>query len=162
MIGLPKPTLHREVAVCRRDYDWTVIDGPPHVDTLTRAAAAASDLVLIPVQPSPLDVWATEDVVTLLAECAVVNPDMRTRFVLNRLRVPHHAQSGSDRRPRIPLTARGCVRQRDPEPDRVREGDAARTDRARHPAARGGGGGDPRARAELVQLVQIQEPQHAN
>ena len=46
-----------------RDYDIVVIDGAPRVNELGRAAIMASDLVVIPVQPSPYDVWATQDVV---------------------------------------------------------------------------------------------------
>jgi len=85
VVGLPKPTLHRQAPLLGRDYDWTVIDGPPHANVLTRAAIAASDLAVIPVQPSPLDVWASEDVLALVADCEVVNPDLRARFILNRL-----------------------------------------------------------------------------
>ena len=86
VIGLPKPTLHREVAGLGRPYDWTVIDGPPRASALARSAIAASDLVLIPVQPSPFDVWAAQDILDILAECAVLRPDdLQARFVVNRL-----------------------------------------------------------------------------
>src|SRR4029077_19379323 len=39
--------------------DLVVIDGPPHAETEAQIAVRAADLVLIPVQPSPLDLWAT-------------------------------------------------------------------------------------------------------
>ncbi len=29
VIGLPKPTLHREIAALSQGYEWVVIDGPP-------------------------------------------------------------------------------------------------------------------------------------
>ena len=85
VIGLPKPTLHREVAALGRPDAWTVIDGPPRANALAQSAIAASDLVLIPVQPSPFDVWAARDILDLLGECAVLRPDLQARFVLNRL-----------------------------------------------------------------------------
>jgi chromosome partitioning protein len=43
-----------------RDADFVIIDSPPHVETEARIAVRSAGLVLIPVQPSPLDLWATE------------------------------------------------------------------------------------------------------
>jgi chromosome partitioning protein len=85
VIGLPKPTLHREMPVISQGYDWVVIDGPPRVNEIARSAIAASDIVLIPVQPSPFDVWAAQDIIDILAECAVLKPDLKARFLINRL-----------------------------------------------------------------------------
>src|SRR4051794_10028738 len=84
VVGLPKPTLHREIAALGRGYDWVIIDGPPRVNELARSAIAASDVVLIPVQPSPFDVWAASDIIEIVDECAVHKPDLQTRFIINR------------------------------------------------------------------------------
>ena len=43
-----------------READFVVVDGPAHIETEARIAVRAAGLVLIPVQPSPLDLWATE------------------------------------------------------------------------------------------------------
>lgn len=43
-----------------RHADLVVIDNPPHAETEARFTVRAAHLVLIPVQPSPLDLWATE------------------------------------------------------------------------------------------------------
>jgi len=43
-----------------READLVVIDNPPHAETEARMSVRAAKLVLIPVQPSPLDLWATE------------------------------------------------------------------------------------------------------
>jgi chromosome partitioning protein len=43
-----------------RHADLVVIDNPPHAETEAQIAVRAAGLVLIPVQPSPLDLWATE------------------------------------------------------------------------------------------------------
>jgi chromosome partitioning protein len=61
VVGMPTPTLHRDLPQVAKDYDHVVIDGAPRVNELGRAAIMASDLVLIPVQPSPYDVWASAD-----------------------------------------------------------------------------------------------------
>jgi chromosome partitioning protein len=85
VIGLPKETLHKELAPVSRDYEWVVIDGPPRVNTIARSAIVASDVVVIPVQPSPFDIWAAKDVVDIVVECAPLKPDLISRFLINRL-----------------------------------------------------------------------------
>jgi chromosome partitioning protein len=54
------------------------------VNELGRAAILASDLVLIPVQPSPYDVWAATETVTLIREAQQFKPDLKGVFVINR------------------------------------------------------------------------------
>lgn len=49
-----------EVSRLRRQVDFIVIDSPPHTETEARTAIRAADLILIPVQPSPTDLWATK------------------------------------------------------------------------------------------------------
>lgn len=44
----------------------------------------ASDLVLIPVQPSPYDVWAAKEIVDLIHEAHVFKPTLKAAFVINR------------------------------------------------------------------------------
>jgi chromosome partitioning protein len=51
---------------------------------LMRSALLAADLVLIPVQPSPLDGWASAEMLALLTEARIYRPQLAARFVLNR------------------------------------------------------------------------------
>lgn len=84
VIGLARDTLHREAPELARDVDHVVIDGPPRVAALMRSALLAVDLVLIPVQPSPLDGWASAEMLALLTEARIYRPTLAARFVLNR------------------------------------------------------------------------------
>lgn len=84
VIGMAKPTLHRDLPVIARDYDMVFIDGAPRVNDLGRAAIMASDLVLIPIQPSPYDVWAAVEIVELMREAQTFRPDIKGAFVINR------------------------------------------------------------------------------
>ena len=54
------------------------------INTDGRAAILASDLVLIPVQPSPYDVWAASDTVQLIREAQQFKPGLKGVFVVNR------------------------------------------------------------------------------
>ena len=84
IVGLARDTLHREAPELARDADHVVIDGPPRVAGLMRSALLAADLVLIPVQPSPLDGWASAEMLALLREARLYRPQLAARFVLNR------------------------------------------------------------------------------
>jgi chromosome partitioning protein len=84
VVGLARDTLHREVPELARDVDRLIIDGPPRVAGLMRSALLAADLVVIPVQPSPLDGWASAEMLALLGEARVFRPELAARFVLNR------------------------------------------------------------------------------
>lgn len=84
VVGLARDTLHREAPELARDADHVVIDGPPRVAGLMRSALLAADLVLIPVQPSPFDGWASAEMLALLTEARIYRPDLSARFVLNR------------------------------------------------------------------------------
>ena len=84
VVGLARDTLHREAPELARDADHIVIDGPPRVAGLMRSALLAADLVLIPVQPSPFDGWASAEMLSLLSEARIYRPPLIARFVLNR------------------------------------------------------------------------------
>jgi chromosome partitioning protein len=84
VVGLARDTLHSEAPELARGADHVVIDGPPRVASLMRSALLAADLVLIPVQPSPFDGWASAEMLSLLGEARIYRPQLAARFVLNR------------------------------------------------------------------------------
>ena len=84
VVGMAKPTLHKDLPEVARDYDHVIIDGAPRVNDLGRAAIIASDIVVIPVQPSPYDVWAAAETVALVREAQQFKPRLKAVFVINR------------------------------------------------------------------------------
>lgn len=84
VVGMAKPTLHRDLPDIAKDYEMVIIDGAPRVNELGRAAILASDLVLIPVQPSPYDIWAAAETVSLIQEAQQFKPTLKSAFVINR------------------------------------------------------------------------------
>jgi chromosome partitioning protein len=61
-------------------HDVVLIDSPPQIDTDARLAIRGADLVLVPVQPSPPDVWAAEGTLALAAA-----ERRKARVLLNRV-----------------------------------------------------------------------------
>jgi len=84
VFGLARDSLHQEAPQIALQADYVVIDGPPRVTALARSALLAADLVLIPVQPSAYDVWASHEMVQLIIEARVFRPALRAAFVINR------------------------------------------------------------------------------
>ena len=82
--GLPRASIHKELPTLAHGYDVVIIDGPPRVYDVARSAIMASDLVLVPVQPSPYDVWAAKEIIDLMHEAAVFKPSLRCAFTINR------------------------------------------------------------------------------
>lgn len=84
VVGFPRSTIHKEIGQIGQGYDHIIIDGPPRVTDLARSAIMASDIVVIPVQPSPYDIWAAEEVVKLITEARVYKENIKSVFVVNR------------------------------------------------------------------------------
>src|SRR3546814_19477276 len=80
LVGLARETLHEEVPDLAQRADHVVIDGPPRVTALARSAILAADLVLVPVQPSPFDVWASSEIVALVNEARLFKPWLRAEI----------------------------------------------------------------------------------
>ena len=149
VVGLARESLHREAAALVQDVEHIVIDGPPRVTGIARSALLAADLVLVPVQPSPLDGWASSEMLRLVDEARLFRPELRARFVLNRCAARtviarETAASLADRQPPMLASRIG---------QRVAFADAARTGpRVDQPAC-----ADPAAREIAVFGLAVEE-----
>lgn len=69
-----------EISRLRKLQDYIIIDSPPHTETEARTAIRCADLILIPVQPSPTDLWATKATLDLAR-----SEKLPVKLVLNRV-----------------------------------------------------------------------------
>jgi chromosome partitioning protein len=72
--------LASELDRLRKTHDLVLIDSPPQIDTDAKLAVRSADLVLVPVQPSPPDIWAAEGTLKL-----AFTEGRRAVLVLNRV-----------------------------------------------------------------------------
>jgi chromosome partitioning protein len=84
VVGIDRPTIDRDIKnVARKDF--VVIDGAPQASDLAVSAIKAASFVLIPVQPSPYDIWATADLVELVKQrIDVTDGKLQAAFVVSR------------------------------------------------------------------------------
>lgn len=85
VVGLDRETLPKDLQSIGMGYDWVVIDGAPQIAKLSAAAVKAADMVIIPCQPSPYDIWAAADLVDVIkARQDVTNGKPVAAFVVSR------------------------------------------------------------------------------
>ena len=85
VVGLDRESLARDLSSIARSYDRVVIDGPPQLAGISAAAVKVADAVLIPVQPSPYDIWSCADLVDILdARRTVTDGLPHAAFVVSR------------------------------------------------------------------------------
>lgn len=84
VVGIDRPTIGRDLkSVARQEF--VVIDGAPQAADLAVSAIKAADFILIPVQPSPYDIWATAELVDLVKQrIEVTDGALQAAFVVSR------------------------------------------------------------------------------
>jgi chromosome partitioning protein len=86
VIGLPQPVVHQEAQKFVQKYDAVVIDSPSGYqdEQIQRSVMLASSLVVIPVQPSAVDIWSARDTAALVAQAKLYNPDLKAHLLVSR------------------------------------------------------------------------------
>lgn len=86
LVALDRPNNFKSLPTLAQDYDFVVVDGAAKLESIIAAVIKVADLVIIPVQPSPFDLWATQDLVELIETRQTLTdgkPD--ARFLVNRM-----------------------------------------------------------------------------
>lgn len=88
VVGLSAATekLHREVKKFIENYDVIVIDCPPAADSpVPQSALIIADLAIVPILPSPLDLWATVGIKQVIENARTINESLEARLLLNQI-----------------------------------------------------------------------------
>lgn len=84
-VGIDRPTIERDLKGLSGQADIAIIDGAPQAHELAVSALKAADLILIPCQPSPYDIWACADLVDLVkARVEITDGKLKAAFVVSR------------------------------------------------------------------------------
>lgn len=96
LISLPSVSIHKDLPrmTANTSYEVVLIDCPPGGaqkgemrygnDAITRSAILAAGVVILPVQPTPVDYQASETMLPMLTDVSVVKPDLRIFVLINR------------------------------------------------------------------------------
>jgi chromosome partitioning protein len=84
VVGIDRPTIDRDIKNIAHQ-DFVIIDGAPQASDLAISAIKAANFILIPVQPSPYDIWATAALVDLVKQrIEVTDGRLQAAFVVSR------------------------------------------------------------------------------
>ena len=78
-------SLKKQIPVFQSQYEHIIIDGAPQSDRISAICIYAADLVIIPVMPSPYDLWATASILERVSATKEIQPDKKAFFLLNRV-----------------------------------------------------------------------------
>jgi chromosome partitioning protein len=84
IIGMARANMARDAIKLAEDYDYTVIDAPPHEDVITRSVIIASDVVVIPIEPSGFSTWAADKTIPKVREAMIIKPSLKCGIVVSR------------------------------------------------------------------------------
>ena len=75
--------LRKNIKQLEKYYDIIVIDGTPSLSKLVSTIIILGDIVLIPIRPSGLDIWATEKFIEKYDQAKALKEDVKAFFILN-------------------------------------------------------------------------------
>jgi|SRR5579864_4513625 len=85
VVGLPVRDLHKRMHDLLPGLTHAVIDTPPGDRAIVRSAIAASDVVIVPIPPSVIDLDRLRPTLDLIAEVDAISP-VRVFVLLTRVR----------------------------------------------------------------------------
>ena len=80
----PSPIHATDIRQLSMNYDYVVIDAPPAIGDISKAILAVTDLAIIPLSPSALDVWSCWGTLKMIDEIRPLNSDIEVKLLINR------------------------------------------------------------------------------
>lgn len=76
--------LSKNVKRLLTDYDIVIIDGTPSLSRLVSTIIVLGDIVIIPIKPSGLDIWATEKFIEKYEQAQALKGNVKAYFLINQ------------------------------------------------------------------------------
>ncbi len=84
-IALDRANSFQTLASVAKGYDFVVVDGAAKLEDIIATAVKTADLVLIPVQPSPYDLWAASELVEMIkTRQTLTDGKPKAAFIISR------------------------------------------------------------------------------
>lgn len=80
----PSPVSSGDIMGAGLDHSLLVIDTPPAIGEITMSVLKISDLAIIPLAPSVLDIWSSRTTIGMIEEAKKVNPKLEGRLLVSR------------------------------------------------------------------------------
>lgn len=84
LVSMARENMARDAMKVAAGYDFTIIDGPPQAETISRSCIVASDLVAVPIEPGGASRWSSDLTIRQLKEAQELKPNLKCGFVVSR------------------------------------------------------------------------------
>ncbi len=84
VVSMARENMAKDALKLAADFDYTIIDAPPHAEAISRGVIIASDLVVIPIEPSGLSSWASDVTVSQVRQAQDYKETLKCGFVVSR------------------------------------------------------------------------------
>jgi chromosome partitioning protein len=84
VVSMARENMARDALRIAVDFDFTIIDGPPQAETISRSCIVASDLVVVPIEPGGASRWSSDLTIRQLKEAQELKPTLKCGFVVSR------------------------------------------------------------------------------
>ena len=80
----PAALKESEIKSFGRGYDHVIIDSPPALESITRASLLVCSFAIIPITPSPLDIWSAKETILIIGDAVGINKTLKTKLLVYR------------------------------------------------------------------------------
>lgn len=84
VIHHPEATLHKHAGKLTKRYRYTIIDAPPALGDISQSAMLASNIVIVPVSPSALDLWSGNETVEMVKAARKYNKKLKAWLLVSK------------------------------------------------------------------------------
>lgn len=81
---LPRPLNRTDLQLFTTDHDYIVVDTPPAIGQISESVLALADLAVVPLAPSPLDIWASRHTAEMIGEIGKRNKSLKGKLLICR------------------------------------------------------------------------------
>jgi chromosome partitioning protein len=82
VVHYPEPTLHNDINRLSEGYRYVVIDAPPATGDITQSVLLSSNLAIVPIGPSPLDIWSSKETISLIKLARKHNRKLTSKLLI--------------------------------------------------------------------------------
>jgi chromosome partitioning protein len=84
VVKIDRATLERDIPKAGQQFDVVIVDGAAKAERMNVSAVKASDLVLIPIQPSAVDIWPVRETIEIIKTRQEITGAPEAAFVISR------------------------------------------------------------------------------
>lgn len=84
VIHVPEANIHTRIGELGRGYGYVVIDSPPATGNITKSVLVSSNLAIVPVGASPLDIWSSKETLSLIREATLHSRKLKVRLLISK------------------------------------------------------------------------------